>query len=346
MTKKQEPETEESEELKIEKVSRRNDLDMIIEDYITESEQRETTPKMKVYKYDNDRQGNDNEFIGYFTGNDIPDKHHIGLMFGGGRYKAFLFQPKGKAEKDETQGIVFRIGHIYDEKKRQHDEQKRKEDAVKMGFPEGAVMARTSNQAAESFGMVKELLSVITPLIKAQAAAAPATAATPAPDLMAQYAMMQQILRKNLFDTAETYRNFSRRFNFDQEQQGFEQDEPEQEEKEPGFMAYVEKIIKMIEPFFGLLAQKGAAAQVTAQTVRAAPQFAELLSDPQLCRMIIQYFDQKKGKEASDLALKNLGINRSALFAATTAKPGGPANQPAAARRLPGRPKAIAPQKQ
>lgn len=323
----------------IETVPRRTEFDCILEDYLEEANERDTIPKLTLYKYDSDAASRslEKEFIGYFTGADIPNKHKIGLMFGGGKYQAFFNQPKKKDKELEQQSVVFRIGKIYDQHKRQHEEEQRRVDVQRFGGPPAGAIetARPVNTAAESFVMVKELLSMLTPIMKAQATAAanaPPPAA-PAPDLMSQYAMMQKILQKNLFDTADTYRNFARRFNeIDQEPQSVEQDETDKPE-EPGLMSYVEKIIKMVEPFFGLIAQKGAAAQVTAQTVRSAPQFAELLSDPQLCRLVIQYFDKTKGTEAANLALKNLGINRASLFAAGHPGNGGQtANQSAAAK--------------
>lgn len=329
---KEKNETLEDEDgLKVEKISRRYDFDALVEDYVSESEKRETTPKMTLYKYDIEKSngGGDKELTGYFLGDEIPNKHQVGLMFGGGRYQAYLYQPRGTAGEKENVGITFRIGHVYDDLKKQRDEQKRQEELKKYGLPTPAAPAGTST--AESFIMLKEILSTIMPAIKAQANATPAPAA---PDMMTQYAMMQNLLKKNLFDTAETYRAFSRRFNIGMEQaQEGEDIEPQldAEQKEPGIMAYVERIIKMIEPFFGLLAQKGPAAQVTAETVRAAPQFAEMLNDPQLCRLIIQYFDRTKGVDVSNQALKNLGINRASLFAATPGAGGRTAAQSAAA---------------
>lgn len=341
---KNEPE----EDVKIEKVSRRTDLDCLIEDYITEAEERQTVPKMTLYKYDIEKPngGGEKEFIGYFLSEEIPNKHKIGLMFGGGRYQAFLYQPKGKAEENEQKGITFRIGHVYDDHKKAFDEQKRIEAMSKLPVPAAGQQFFPAPVApgagtADAFGMVKEILALFLPIIKAQHTAPAPTAGQ---DMAQQYAVMQQILKKNLFDTADTYRSFTRRFNIsdDPDQAGIDTDEDQQQPppKEPGLMDHVEKIIKMIEPFFALIAGKGPAAQATAQTVHAIPQFREILGDPQLCRLIIQYFDRTKGREASDRALVNLGINRAALFAAATSPgPGGrPANQSAAAARAPGKP--------
>lgn len=282
---------------------------------------------MVLYKYENDKTGKEREFIGYFVGEEIPEKHKIGLMFGGGRYHVYLKQPRGTAKDIEQTTVMIKIGHVYDAHKVKYDEEKRRAEIQRINGISPAGPAQPGAPGAsigESFVMLKELLSLIMPAIKAQSAA---TSVQPAPDILSQYAMMQKVLQKNLFDTAETYRTFNRRFQSEgQEQLGIEEVDPNNEEpKGEGIMDQVGKFIKMIEPFFGLIAKKGSVAQLTAQTVRAAPQFMEIVSDPQLCRMIVQYFDKTKGVEASNQALQNLGINRSKLFGSgTPGASGGP----------------------
>lgn len=331
MSKKAPPKEEEpdNDEIELVTVSRQSDLDNLIEDYKTEAAQRETTPKMVLYKFENDKTGKEREFIGYFVGEDIPEKHMIGCMFGGGRYQIYLKQPRGTAQENKQLSIQLKISHVYDAHKAKYDEEKRRQEVQRLNGisspgPAQAITPAGGASIGESFVMLKELLTLIMPAIKAQSAAA--ATAQPAPDMLSQYAMMQKVLQKNLFDTAETYRAFNRRFQIDeQEPTGIEEEPVEPEKKEPSLMDQVGKFIKMVEPFFGLIAQKGSVAQITAQTVRAAPQFLEIISDPQLCRVIVNYFDRTKGKDASDQALKNLGINREKLFGSgTPGASGGP----------------------
>lgn len=330
-------------EIELLNVPRKSDLDNLIDDYKREAEQYDTTPNMTIYKYENDKTGTQRELMGYFSGEEIPERDIIGKMFGGGRYQISLKRPKGNAKEPEQCTCVIKISHVYDAHKARYDEQMRREEIARINgsaAPAGGPPASPAPGATlgESFMIVKEILSLIMPAIKAQAAPAQTN---PAGDLLAQYGVMQNVLKKNLFDTAETYRAFNRRFGI-QETLGIDDDqtEPEPEPKEPGFMEYVEKVIKMVEPFFGLIAQKGAAGQTAALAAKAAPQFVELINDPVLCRMIVQYFDKTRGAAASDVALKNLGINRTALFSNPSPVPGSQAaRQPhQAAARTPGKP--------
>jgi hypothetical protein len=328
-------------------VPRKSDLDNLIEDYKREAEQYDTTPNMTIYKYENDKTGTQKELMGYFSGEEIPEKHMIGTMYGGGRYQISLKRPRGNGREAEQCTVVIKINRVYDVHKARYEEQKRREEIARFngsgsGSGSGSPpvpSAGSGSALGESFLIVKEILSLILPSIRAQAT--PPAQAAPTADMIGQYQLMQTLLKKNLFDTAETYRAFNRRFGVSiPEEPGIEGDpEQEPERKEPGFMEYVEKVIKMVEPFFGLLAQKGAAGQTAALAARQAPQFVELINDPVLCRLIVQYFDKTRGTEASNLALKNLGINRTALFSAATSgqttrqthqeatrKPGRPSN--------------------
>ena len=306
-------------------VPRKSDLDNLVEDYKREAEQYDTTPAMTIYKYENDKTGTQRELMGYFTGEEIPEKHMIGVMFGGGRYQISLKRPRGNAKEPDQCTCVIKISHIYDTHKSRYEEQKRREDIARFNGISPATMgpASTTSPGAslgESFMIVKEILSLIMPAIKAQAV--PAAPQNPNADLLGQYAIMQNVLKKNLFDTAETYRAFNRRYGSLQEENGIEGDDTDPEPKEPGFMDYAAKVIKMIEPFFGLLSQTGPAGQTAALAAKAAPQFMDLVRDPVLCRMVVQYFDKTRGAAAANVALKNLGINRAALFSDPSPVPG------------------------
>jgi len=326
-------------------VPRKSDLDNLIEDYKRESDQYDSTPSMTIYKYENDKSGTQRELVGHFTGEEIPEKHTIGEMFGGGRYQISLKRTKGNSKEAMQCTFVIKISHIYDTHKARYDEQKRREEIARFNgiTPNEPGRAPLPRSGAESFGesfmIVKEILSLIMPAIKAQAIQP--QQATAGADMLGQYAVMQNVLKKNLFDTAETYRTFNKRFGSFQEENGIvDDDDLEPDPKEPGFMEYAEKVIKMIEPFFGLLAQKGPAGQTAALAAKAAPQFLDLVNDPVLCRMVVQSFDRTRGAAAADTALKNLGINRTALFSMPSPAPGSqtPGQAQQAAPRTPGKP--------
>ena len=303
-------------------------LDRIIESYKQEAKRRDTIPKLTLYKYENEKTGTDRIFAGYFVGDEIPNTHEIGLLHGSGRYKVQIDQPKGTAESEEQISCTIKIHAIYDEYKARNDEEKRKKELARInlslqnaGTPAGSTGG--VDIASQSFLMVKEILALILPVFKESNKTQAAPRQENAQDLLSSYATMQKILKNNLFETAETFREYNRRYHIQEEQDIEDVDEPPQQtEREPGIL---ETIIKLIEPFFGLIAQKSQAGKIAAASLKAAPQFLEVLHDPVLCRTIVQYFDKTKGREKSDIALRNIGIDRVRLFA-----------QPQTAARSPG----------
>lgn len=317
----------------------REEIDERIEEWKEEGRFLNVAPKATLYKYDDPKQGNAHTFAGYWRGEDIPDRHTIGLKFGSGRYFIILSRPKGEGKARKSEGKVFRIHPVYDEYKREQDEKNRREKAEANG---GAALP--AQPAADNIGQLKELLQVFLPIIRESIRPAPQPAAANlAGDMFNQYDLMQQILKKNLFDTAATYRDLSRRFSPGHNAQSidYEPMDENEDEDEPQEAGILQKIISMIEPFFGLIAQKSPAAQIAAAGLKAAPQFAEILADPRLCGMIINYFDRTKGRAAADTALQNIGIDRESIFRRIPAPAAPQATQrPAAAPQAAQRPAA------
>jgi hypothetical protein len=53
-------------------------------------------------------------------------------------------------------------------------------------------------------------------------------------------------------------------------------------------------------------------AKAASATIRALPQFKEVVNSPQL-QKIIEYVDKKEGVKSADIILRNLGIKRPGL---------------------------------
>ena len=293
---------------------RRSATDELIDHYKEEAQRRDTIPYCYLYKYDDPKTGQEMQQVGQYAGEEIPDPHKIGLKFGSGRYGIKLYTAKGKAECKKTDWSTFKIHPIYDDYKAQadaatHAQELKRITGGTVSLPASIQPAQTTGEA---FLMVKEIISMILPLL--QSATRPTGSPrqeTPA-EMINSYSMMQKLLKTNLFDTAETLKQFSQRYQGPSQDAEID-DEPEAKEKN-----VVEKIIQMIEPFFALIANKSPAASLAAQGLRAAPQFIEILNDPALCRLIIQHFDRTKGKDAADMALRNIGIDRQKLFTIPT----------------------------
>jgi hypothetical protein len=291
----------------------RQQVDDIIDEYKEEATRRDTTPCATIYKYDDNRNGQDRQFCGYFKGSDIPNRHTIGLTYGSGRYAILLNQPKGTAAKGQSTTLVFRIHATYDGLKAAADAEKYAAQNPNGTPGNQHPAAPQRDTTAQSFQMVKEILSLMLPVMRAnQAAAIPAASARQEGprEIADQYKMMRDLLRENLMDTANTYNEFRARLANAEDIADAEIDDPTQQQ-EGGLL---EKIIALIEPFFGLIASKSPAAQLAATSLKAAPQFVEVLNDPTLCRMIVTHFDKTKGRARADMALKNIGIDRAHLF--------------------------------
>jgi len=282
-----------------------------------EARQLNLIPNANIYKYKNPT-GNSQIFVGYFSGDEIPEnKHDIGLLYGGGRYHIILRRPKGNDER-KLQNIYFEIHSIYDEHKRKHDEENRKNTFQNLP----AIVPQAAPTPQETFSVVKDILSLIIPIMAANnrpQVIAPERKET-AQEVFNSYSLMQKVLKNQLFDTAQTYKELMQKFSDTTEarQNGnsieyaeYDDENDQETGKERGVL---EKIIDVIEPFFSLIAQKGIAGKIAAAGIKAAPAFNEVLQDQKLCRMIVSYFDQTKGREAADLALQNIGINRAAIF--------------------------------
>lgn len=290
----------------------KSQVDQIIEEWQEEARQLNIATYATLYKFDSPTTGESNQFAGYYTNEQIPNRHEIGLKFGSGKYKINLKHPKGKNEKEKGTSITFRIHKIYDDYKAAHEEEQRQTAAKQI--------TAAASTGTDSFLMVERILGLILPVMTAarqQQQPAPAPRQESPAELLNSYAIMQKILRTNLMDTAQTFKEYNNKFLQITEQTAGSIDDNETEdgeEPEKQEAGLLEKIIKIIEPFFGLIAQKSAAGQLAAQGLKAAPQFAEILQDKRLCAMIINHFDQTKGRQLSDIALKNIGIDRTAIF--------------------------------
>lgn len=330
-TKRKEPEQEEEETTAFDDsppAPRKTATDELIEHYKQEAARRDTIPYCYLYKYDDPKTGNEMQQVGKFAGEEIPDPHNIGIRFGAGRYGIKLYTAKGKAESSKQDWGTFKIHPIYDEYKAKADVETHNAEIKRFTGqqPTGNI---PSSGIAEPFLMVKEILAMILPIITAatRTAGTPGGARQETPaEMLNSYAMMQKLLKTNLFDTAETLKQYSQRYIAAPAQDDNYEDETD--DQQPKEKNVVLKIIEMIEPFFGLIASKSPAATLAAQGLRAAPQVMEILQDSGLCRIIVQHFDRTKGRAAADLALKNIGIDREKLFAQQQLPPANGKKQP------------------
>jgi hypothetical protein len=287
--------------------------DDIIADLKEQAKLLDVTANATLYKYDHPTSGTSRIHAGYFTGDEIINVHQIGTRYGSGRYGYIVKRPAHGKTPEEQKFFTIRIHPIYDELKKKADAEAAAQQNSGALVPAGRPVYPSPQ---ENFTIVKDILSLLLPVIKASQQQQTIQPAAAAPDPFQSYAMMQKVLKSNLYDTAATYRDMARRFSQlppagEEDGEFTEEGEEENDGKEKGLM---EKIIDMVEPFFNLIAQKGAAGKLAAAGLKAAPAFADVLKDKNLCRMIINYFDKTRGKPLADIALKNIGIERGQFF--------------------------------
>lgn len=308
-----------------------DDTDEIINEWKEDARARNAIPHASLFKYDNPT-GPAVSYAGRFAGDEIPNRDTIGKIYGSGRY--FMNMQIEKNGKKKCSTYHFKIHPVYDEIKRKIDEERRAQTAAAIPAMSGAAAPTTQ----ETFSIVKDILSLLLPVIKAQQPQAQRQETTA--EALNSYALMQKLLKTNLFDTAATYRQLAQRFSMPDQSAGSIDDDDDQLQEQPKEKGTMEKIIDFIEPFFSIIAQKGIAGKIAAASIKAAPAFNEVLKDPSLCKMIIAYFDRTKGRQLADQALHNIGIDRAAFFAdpqqpgngqnlpTVTAKPAAPAVLP------------------
>ena len=307
------------EEKAIESGQGQTDLDDKLDSFKAEAVALQLIPKATFYKYDHPERGSTYQQLGYFAGDDIPSTDDIGRKHGSGRYFVILKRPKGnKPRPAET--YTFKLHPVYDEIKKKAELEEIEKGAKKAldSFPTAAGAPSAGGQAGsirETFYIVHDLLALLLPAVIKQNEPAPQPQRQDSEkDILGTHEILRKILKSNLFDTADLYKQLQRKLTLQapaEETEDEEEGEAEPMEQESNLL---EKIVKMIEPFFNLIAKRGALGQAAAATLKAAPQFAEILKDPQLCKMIISYFDRTKGRASADIALQNIGINRARFF--------------------------------
>lgn len=308
------------------------DVDEKIQSFRDEANLQRQTTRQTIFKFDDPNKGNTYQKVGYFTGEEVMNSHEIGLRFGSGRYHVICKKGHGD-KKGDYENFTFKLHPVYDEYKRKNDELR----ADQFPARSVAVVPQQANASTkETFQIVESILGLLLPVIRSATERPPQQVQQQQgpKGIFEEYLTMQKILKANLFDTAATYRDMARRFASleDQRETGEGDDTtdtPEADDMQPK-ENMLEKIIKMIEPFFALIAQKSLAARAAAATLKAAPAFADVLKDPQLCRLIITYFDRTKGRKMADQALQNIGIRREQFFQQAAPVPRPPAAQPPA----------------
>ena len=281
-----------------------DDLDRLLNEVIEENQ----TAKVSLYKYDNNTAGTEKSFI-FEWENEIPSAHKIGLQFGSGRYMIIITVPKSKKYPDGRIPRRLKIHEYYDKLKKINDERNVFQVAPMSLQPiNEPVQVNTSEQFSGAMGMIKEVMSMIVPLLQLQKQEQPAPAPIVdlTPILMQSYQMTQEVLKKNLLDTQKIYKDIVSQNVNDDDDEG-ESAAMEQIQKP----SMLEKLQPLIDQFLPLILGSGPKAAAVTEIVKAAPLFKQILSDKNQLSEMIKEFDQKIGKPETDKLLKKLKVVRS-----------------------------------
>jgi hypothetical protein len=246
-----------------------------------------------LYKYDNPVTGKQKSLCEQYT-NEIPDVHTIGLTHGSGRYLLLIAVHKdGKRSVTNTRYI--RLHKHYDELKNKNQLSGQSLQPVHV--------VNNQDSMEYAFKMFQAVINTLTPLI--------ARGNTPAVDPMQQalsaYALTKNVLKDSLHDTQDLYKDFARKqLELGEGNMAIDNDLEFETVEEKSLL---EKILPLAEAFIPLLLKNNVQARAASATIRALPQFKQVINSPQL-RKIIEYVDKREGAKKADIILKNLGITR------------------------------------
>jgi hypothetical protein len=234
-----------------------------------------------LYRYDplnKQRQSVVDERIG-----EILSMDDIGMSYGSGAYRYLIQIPDGDNDPICRAGKI-NIDKVYDERRK------------KAGLVESQEVEKKQNSMLESLELMKSFAEIIKSVMPPPAAPNPDQTAM----MLQNFTMMQSVLKKSLLDTSEMYKNMM------QEKTATEEEEEEDKPQEGGGMK--DLIMPLLDKFMPILLGDTPKAALTAETIKALPEFQKLLKDNQQLKSIIDAVKSEFGQGKTEKVLKKLGI--------------------------------------
>jgi len=155
-------------------------------------------------------------------------------------------------------------------------------------------------QMRETFGLLRELLSIMSPLISAQQKAAPPM------DLSAMMSgtmdVLQEVMKKSMRNQMELVADVQRA------QMSIGKPATIDEGETAEGPTFVEKWLPLIEKFLPVLTGPAQAAKVTADVIRGTAEYQELVSDRNRLALVVNALEESFGAEKIKKALVRLNI--------------------------------------
>jgi len=152
----------------------------------------------------------------------------------------------------------------------------------------------------ETFGLLRELLSIMSPLISAQQKAAPPM------DISAMMSgtmdVLQEVMKKSMRNQMELVADVQRA------QMSIAKPATIDEGEASEGPTFVEKWLPLIEKFLPVLTGPAQAAKVTADVIRGTAEYQELVSDRNRLALVVNALEESFGAEKIKKALIRLNI--------------------------------------
>jgi len=237
-----------------------------------------------LYKYDNQIKGK--QFVCDVKHNEMISMHDVGVSFGSGEYRYLVsFPPETHLP---PKAFRFNIHKVYD----------------KYG---GSATAETQRPQVSSFNESLAMLKAFAEIIKGMMPPPPPPPKDPFEIMTGAYQATQHILKRNLEETsqimkeaAEARAQINNNNDDDDDEKGGSQEK----------IGMLQLFMPMIEKYIPLLLGKGSAAEATAETIKALPQFQDLIKNKSDLQAVVKAVESKIGKKETAEILEKLSINR------------------------------------
>lgn len=238
----------------------------------------------------------------------VPSAHQIGMDHGGGSYRIYVHIP---ICKEYPKGTVKT-------KRISIDPESYRKKRIEAGIiPETALQQYQPNNPAESRREIFDMLSSFSEMMrKFQPAVIPA-AAPSSVDAFQQYAVLQEVLKKNLFDNIEMQKQLTQKFMQQPIESGaavkpendVDESDGEPEEKEGVITTILAKVLPLLDRFLPLLTGNSPQSKMAIEILRQQPEYQALLKDNLYMKKMISEIKQRAGIEKTRKVLLNLKLD-------------------------------------
>ena len=240
-----------------------------------------------LYKYDPINRAK--QWLVDTTRDEIMSAHDVGMQFGSGEYRYLITFKSLDDRPPRVKGYKFNIHPCYDERRR-------KAGINVAEVPNALTASKNMSGFAEAGEMFKSFVEIIKPIIHRDEGGG---------SMIQNYQMMNEVLKNQLLETVKMHRELVNKATSPTEPEGDDEDMPE--ETTPN---WIEQIMPLLDQWLPKLLGKGPQSQLTAATIKALPQFKQIVKDKSKFKGLCAELDKEMGKEKLDAVLAKLKMKR------------------------------------